>query len=318
MESSTVRPADGVPVTGEASFPENRLWLTLGAVALGVIVAGFWNYHLVDGFGRNVVAGGTLGDTGALAGSWGEHGSGFGYVFAAIAGLAATFTACNCVVFAMMPGLACSAESVESEVSPLGALGLFTAGVMAVGAAYGIFVGLLGPEGVEAVNSRPVRLAQAQAVFSVLGLAMLVWGALEMGYLAWVRKRVSPVTRAFFASTGTKATLLGLMVGFFAVGRPFPVFRDFLTYAANAQSPLYGATVMAVQGLGQIAVMVGLFLILVWAAGDRISRLASGDPGRVRAVSGSALLAGGSYFIFYWGLSFLLDIGRWGFKLGWY
>jgi sulfite exporter TauE/SafE len=318
MESSTARPADGIPGIRDPRVPENRLWLTLGAVALGVVVAGFWNYHLVDGFGRNVVAGSTLGDTGTLAGSWGDRGGGFGYIFAAVAGLAATFTACNCVVFAMMPGLACSAETADSEVSALGALGLFTAAVMTVGGAYGIFVGLLGPEGIEAVNSRPVRMAQAQAVFSILGIAMLVWGAIEMGYLDRIRRRISPVTRAFFSSTGTKATLLGLMVGLFAVGRPFPVFRDFLTYAANAESPLYGATVMAVQGLGQIAVMVGLFLLLVWAAGDRIRQMATESPSRVRAVSGSALLAGGSYFLFYWGLSFMLDIGRWGFKLGWY
>lgn len=294
------------------------MWLTLGAVALGVLVAGFWNYHLVDGFGRNVVAGGTIGDTGALAGSWSERGGGFGYLFAAVAGLAATFTACNCVVFALMPGLACSAEAPESEVTPLKALGLFTGGVIAVGASYGVFVGLLGPEGIEAVNRRPVRLAQAQAVFSVLGGAMLFWGALEMGYLGWIRRRVSSTTRAFFAATGTKAALLGVMVGLFAVGRPFPVFRDFLTFAANAGSPLYGATVMAIQGLGQIAVMVALFLLLVRVAGDRIATMAREAPSRIRAVSGAALLAGGSYFLFYWGFAFLLDVGRWGFKLGWY
>jgi hypothetical protein len=31
-----------------------------------------------------------------------------------------------------------------------------------------------------------------------------------------------------------------------------------------------------------------------------------------------ALLGGGSYFVFYWGIAFIYDIGRWGFKLGWY
>lgn len=316
MSDSTTGAAwSGAPGT---DLPARRAWLALGAVALGVLVAGFWNYHLVDGFGREFVAGRTIGDTEALARAWTERGASFGYLFAAIAGLAATFTACNCVVFAMIPGLVCSAESAESEVSPLGALGLFTAGVVGVGAAYGVFVGLLGPEGIEAVNSRPVRMAQAQTVFSVLGLAMLFWGALELGYLQRVRRGVSPVTRSFFASTGTKAALLGLMVGLFAVGRPFPVFRDLLTYAANAGSPLYGASVMALQGIGQIAVMVGLVLLLVWLAGDRIAAAATRFPGRVRAASGTALLAGGSYFLFYWGLSFLFDIGRWGFKLGWY
>lgn len=75
---------------------------------------------------------------------------------------------------------------------------------------------------------------------------------------------------------------------------------------------------MAVQGLGQIAVMVLLFLGLMWLLGSRIRRLAAEAPRRIQAVSGFALLAGGSFFVFYWGLSFLMDIGRWGFKLGWY
>ena len=48
------------------------------------------------------------------------------------------------------------------------------AGVMLVGAVYGGFVGLLGPEGVEALNARSIRFAQATVVFSVLGVAMLV------------------------------------------------------------------------------------------------------------------------------------------------
>src|SRR3546814_17745329 len=53
-------------------------------------------------------------DTESLAGSYSERGAGFGFVFAIIAGLAATFTACNCVVFAMLPGLACATENVGS------------------------------------------------------------------------------------------------------------------------------------------------------------------------------------------------------------
>src|SRR5690554_2413453 len=75
-----------------AVYSGSRLTLyALAAVVGAVLIAGFWNYHLVDGFGRDVIAGSTIGDTAALADGYVEHGTGFGFLFAVIAGLAATF-----------------------------------------------------------------------------------------------------------------------------------------------------------------------------------------------------------------------------------
>lgn len=305
------------------SFMQNysnsgRLLRGLGVVILGIIIAGFWNYHLVDGFGRDFIAGKTIGDTALLSGTFGEHGGGFGFVFAAIAGLAATFTACNCVAFAMIPGLACTADRGSVRKNAIHALIAFTTPVVAVGAVYGIFVGFLGPDGVAAINERPVRLAQAQAVFSVIGVVMIFWGLIELGYLNKLVNRFSPLTRDFFNAPTTKAALMGFLVGLFAVGRPFPVFREFMTYAASAESPTYGAAVMIIHGLGQIAVLLGLFSIMIYVAGGRIMNWANAKPHQPRMLTALALLGGGAYFVFYWGLAFIYDIGRWGFKLGWY
>ena len=72
-----------------------RLLYVLALVVIAILIAGFWHRGLVDGFGRTVVAGGTIGDTQELASQYDARGGGFGLVFAAIAGLAATFTACN-------------------------------------------------------------------------------------------------------------------------------------------------------------------------------------------------------------------------------
>lgn len=299
------------------SLSRRVLYAVVG-VTVAVVVAGFWNYRLVDGFGREVVAARTVGDPAALSTAFGQRGFGFGFLFAAVAGLAATFTACNCVVFAMLPGLACSSRGESRGRDLLGALGAFTGGVVAVSVVYGIFIGMLGPEGIEAYNSRPVRGAQARTVFTVIGSLLLAWGALELGFLEPVRKRVSPTTRAFFAQPTTKAGLMGSLVGLFSVGRPFPVMRDFLTYAATADSPLYGAAVMVAQGLGQIAVMVILFLILVAVFRDRLTDWATTRPHQMALSSALALVVGGTFFVFYWGLSFAFGIGRWGFRLGWY
>lgn len=298
-----------------------RMAFAILGVTAAVLIAGFWNYRLVDGFGRDVVAAHTVGDPAALSTTFDQRGFGFGFLFAAVAGLAATFTACNCVVFAMLPGLVCAGgeESTGRGARHLvGALAAFTVGVVAVSVAYGFFVGMLGPEGIEAFNSRPVRGAQARTVFSLIGALLLVWGALELGFLEPLRQRASPTTRAFFSRPNTKAGLMGLVVGLFSVGRPFPVMRDFLTYAATAESPLYGAAVMIAQGLGQIAVMVILFVVLVAALRDRLANWAASRPHQMALTSALALVVGGTFFVFYWGLAFAFDIGRWGFRLGWY
>lgn len=301
------------------AYSSRKRWIYAGmVVAIGVCIAGFWNYHLVDGFGKDFIAGRTIGDTTALAGTFGENGGGFGFLFAAIAGLAATFTACNCVAFAMIPGLACTTDQTSTRASAIRAITAFTLPVVLIGAAYGLFIGFLGPDGIVLFNERPVRLAQAQAVFSIIGAIMLFWGFLELGFFNRFTNRLTPETIQFFTKPVTKATILGSLVGLFAVGRPFPVFREFLTYAATAESPTYAAAVMMIHGIGQIAVLLGLFFILVYFAGRRMMQWANTQPHKPRMLTALALLGGGAYFVFYWGVAFVFDVGRWGFKLGWY
>lgn len=295
-----------------------RVLYTSIAVGAAILLAGFWNYHLVDGFGKDFIAGSTIGESSKLAGEFNSLGMDFGFLFAAIAGLAATFTACNCVVFAMIPGLACPVDENGSDISAWKAFRCFVYGVLAITAFYGFFIGFLGQNGVELINERSIRLGQAQAVFSTLGFLMLIWGAFEMGYLDRLKNKLSKKTRAFLSQNTVKALLLGVMVGLFAVGRPFPVFREFLVYAASAGNPFYGASVMMVQGLGQIAVMALLFFLVIWVAGDRIGSVAAKKPYKFRMVSSIALITGGMFFVYYWGLAFVFDIGQWGFKLGWY
>ena len=288
------------------------------AVLFAVLVAGFWNFRLVDEFGSEFVAGNTIGDTATLAGDFALRGSAFGLVFAAVAGLAATFTACNCVVFAMLPGLTCSIDRSRPNTSPLGAFGAFVAGVLVVSGLYGLVIGFLGSGVVESLNAADARFTQAQIVFSGIGGFMLIWGILEMGFAERLVRSVPESARSALSSTRTKAAILGILVGLFAVGRPFLVFREFLVYAASANSPLYWAITMMVQGLGQIALMAALFFIVLYFARAKIGAIASQTPWKFRLVSGIALMAGGAYFIYYWGLSLAFDVGQWGFKLGWY
>jgi sulfite exporter TauE/SafE len=294
------------------------MYLLVAALA-GVVVAGFWNFRVVDGFGADIVAANTIGDYRGKAGEFAVLGAAFGFLFAFVAGLAATFTACNCVAFAMIPGLVCAPDARAGRATALASLRLLLFSVVVVSAIYGAFVGWLGPVGVAAINAREVRFAQAGIVFSVLGIAMLIWSAIELGLLDRVTRRCTPATREFFAQPTTKAAIMGLMIGAFAIGRPYPVFREFLLYAAQAQSPVYGAAVMALQGIGQTVVMVIAFLLLIAIVGARLRTWVTSRPNQPALVSAVALAAGGAYFVFYWGIARAWPwMGRWGFQLGWY
>lgn len=287
----------------------------LAALVGGVLVAGFWNYKLVDGFGRGVVAANTIGNPDSLAKTFASNGMLFGVVFAAVAGLAATFTACNCVVFALLPGLACSSDGASPRRLALKVLGRFTFGVLLVGILYGLYVGSLGA-GVTTFNAQ--RLPQAELVFTTLGTLMIVWAVIAFGFVHAITDRVPTRLSAWISSTLTRATIMGLMVGSFAVGRPYPVFRDLLTYAATSHNSYYGALVMAVQGVGQTALMLALFLLLIWLFGERLARWVTEKPNQPRLITAVALMAGGSYFVFYWGIALVFDLGSWGFRLGLY
>ena len=294
-----------------------RVAFAVAAVLVGVVVAGFWNYHAVDGLGRTVFAEPLVGNTGDAAGAYGSLGSAFGLLFAVAAGLAATFTACNCVVFAMLPGLATrSGEGVDRAVL-VENLGAFVGGVVVVGVGYGTFVGMLGPEGIEAMNATAVRLAQAQAVVTLLGVALLAWGAAEMGFLSPVVDRLSPETRAFLAQPTTRGRdgslrrILRRRASLPRLPRPADLRRDSPLPALRdrghgGQRPGHDRRHGRPPGAhGQIP-------------GRSTRQVGPARPHGPRMLTGFALLTGGAYFVFYWGLAFAFGVGRWGFKLGWY
>lgn len=309
----TVR-SESMTVVASPGLRMQRFRWGLLAVAVGLVVAGFWNPRLVDGFGRDVVMGETLGDSRELAGAFSVRGLGFGFLFAGMAGLAATFTACNCVVFAMLPGLACATGPSRSRLAAFKPLGVFIGAVWLVSASYGAFVGLLGTSGIGPYLD--TRGPRAQIVFSVIGLVMLLWGIADLSQAP--QETLIGRARVWLSPVNRRAGVMGVLVGLFGVGRPFPVMRDLLAYAASAESPLYGAVVMGIEGLGQITVMLLLLMVVVYLFRGPLTRWATNSPEGVTVATALALLGGGSYFLCYWGILRLLGMGGWGFRLGLY
>src|SRR4029079_4787468 len=121
---ATYTHAESSSLAAEAVFFRSRQLRTLViALLLGVCAAGFWNASVADGFGRDVVAGRAIGGAAGKAAQFSTLGAGFGFLFAVVAGLAATFTACNCVAFAMIPGLVCARDAGSVRREALRSLG---------------------------------------------------------------------------------------------------------------------------------------------------------------------------------------------------
>jgi cytochrome c biogenesis protein CcdA len=304
-------------VQGLREFPlRKRIIWALLAIVVGVVIAGFWNYKLVDGFGRDVVVHGILGESKGV--SYQSQGLEFGFLFAAAAGLASTFTACNCVVFSMLPGLACRKDGTMSRRNVFLSLLFFVTGVTAVCAVYGIYVMSIGSDGLQSFNASSTRLQQAEVTFSILGIFLMLWSAVSYGFLNKLIYRIPVSLRHFFASPRFQASAMGIMAGFFTVGRPFPVFREFLTFAVSSESYWFGALAMVVQGLFQVAVMLILYLLLFRLMNKRITKWINRKPHQLPLISNFTLMLGGAYLLFYWGFAMAYNVGRWGFKLGWY
>lgn len=266
-------------------------WAVAGVLA-GAVLAVAWSHEFVDQVIGMTVANSVLGQdakqsvlVGSLAGA----------IFALVSGLAGTVTACNVAVFGALPSVAAGTASRRSRaVGVLTALGWLGAGLMAVACVYGVLAVLLGtslPQLSTATigNGMPVRLVQSIVVFGLIGL---VFGYLGLAALALVPD-------IFAARPRLRLVVLGVLIGGFLVGRPYPLFFKLLTFAVESGNPLYGALTMMLQAVGNIIVFAALALLLTVGLGDRVARWLA-DPSRAALISGVALLMLGTFMLLYW------------------
>jgi hypothetical protein len=274
-------------------------------VLLGVL-GGFlltvgWSAPFVDQAIGDTVANGLLGHD---AKETALTGVGAGVVFAFVSGLAGTFTACNIAVFGTVAPLLGGAggrwHRVRTVLTPL--LWLFV-GMVAVSAAYGVVVGLVGtdmPQFDTAPNT-PGELSprgiQSMVVYGVVGLSMTYLGLATLGLVR------DPFARSRFPHA--RLVFFGALVGAFLIGRPFPLFRKLFRDAAEAHDPLYGAAAFVLQSVGNVLVLAALLLLTAWLAGGRLGRWFAADPRRLTVVSASALLVAGVFTFLYWDVRLL-------------
>jgi hypothetical protein len=289
--SATGAEAGGLPI---------HRWQIAGvSTVVGLLFVAFWSASFVDTtIGANVAS--TV--VGHDAKAVGIGGTAAGLLFALAAGLGGTFTACNVAAFgALAPMVADGAGAGSRVKAALRPLGWVAVGMVPVAVAYGAIGAMLG-EHLPALSTAkfsdgtPVRLVQSVVVFAVIGL-VFIW----MG-LAALKLVPDPFRRLTERWPQTPLVVVGVLIGAFLVGRPYPLFRKMFEYAAANGNPFYGALTFLLVALGNIALMAVLFVALALVAGSRLGRWITAKPGRAAAITGAALIVAGVFTFAYWGL----------------
>jgi hypothetical protein len=264
-----------------------------GAVAGGVLLAVVWSFEFVDSTIGDNVANGILGyDAKGTA----ITGAATGALFGLVSGLAGTFTACNIAVFGVLPEVAGQSSTqrggrLRAALVPLGRLSL---GVVSVSAVYGAIAVLVGPDlpqlSTDTIgDGLPVRLVQASVTFGLIGVALGYLGLVSLGYLR----------DPFAAHPRARLIVLGVLIGGFLVGRPYPLFAKLLGYAVEGGNPLYGALTFVLQSLGNIVVMALLAVLFAVVLRGSLGRWLA-RPANAALSAGVALLLLATFLVVYW------------------
>lgn len=293
-------------------FPRRR-WLIVGiCVFAGFVLSAIWSAEFVDQVIGDNIANTLLGHDakntqipGMLAGT----------VFALVTGFAGTFTACNIAVLgAVSPCLGTGSENAKLKaLRSLRPLVPLSIGMLAVSASYGAIVSLFGtnmPQYSTAAASPgmlPDRLLQSVFVFGVIGVIMIYLGLASLGLVP------DPFARLSKRLPNAPLLFMGVLIGGFLIGRPFPLFRKLFRDAAESGNPLYGAAAFSLQSVGNIIVMVALFLILGRFMAGPLQAWLSVHPSRLTVVSASSMVILGVFTVLYWDVRLLatFDVIPW-------
>jgi hypothetical protein len=264
------------------------------SVAIGLVIAILWSAQLADDdIGVNT-ANGILGEN---AGNANVTGTLTGLVFAFVTGVAGTFTACNIAVFSavtpMLEHRPSRAYRIRQALRPLGWLGLGAVVVAGLYGAIGAVIGTRLPQLSTATvgNHVPVRTLQSVVVFGVIGLIMLYLG------LAALRVVPDPLRRPTVRWAPAPQVVMGMLVGGFLIGRPWPLFHKMFLHAASTHNALFGATSFVLVAIGNMIVMGVLFVL---ASASPFPQWLRAKPNRITAATSAALLTGGTFTFAYW------------------
>ncbi len=284
-------------------FPRRRGLIILMSLLGGFLLTMVWSAQFVDETIGDNIANTLLGHD---AKATPITGIAAGIVFAFVSGLAGTFTACNIAVFgAMAPMLGGTGGRLSRLLNTLKPLGWLAVGMLVVSASYGAVVGLVGtamPQFSTTPNSPgglSPRSIQSMVVFGLIGLSMCYLGLASLGVVR------DPFARIAQRRPNAPMVFMGVLIGGFLIGRPFPLFRQMFRDAAESGNPLYGAAAFSLQSLGNIVIMALLLLFLAYTVGGRLHRWLTANPRRITIIMAVALIVAGAFTFLYWDVRLL-------------
>jgi hypothetical protein len=275
--------------------PRHYARIIVLSVLAGTIAAVLWPSDLMDMVIPHSVTSAILGQDAHVI-----NGLLAGVLFAAVTGLANTFSACNAVATAAVAPLSGASGSGSPEVAKtvrsLGWLGLGAAAVAGTYGAIGALIGTSLPQLSEATvaGDIPVSHVQAAVVFGFIGLALVYLGLAELRLVPDVLAAAS--RRLPYA----RLAVLGALVGAASIGRPHPQFLEMFGFAAQTHNPAYGALVFLLQTAGNLVIVVALTLLLVHGTRGRFARWMTANAGRAAAITATVFLVSGAFTLLYW------------------
>jgi hypothetical protein len=287
--------------------PIHRGRVIAWSVAGGVLLAVLWSFELVDSVIGDTVANTVLNHD---AKQTAIGGTAAGLLFAFVSGLAGTFTACNIAMAAAVGPMSQAGAgqarrgSAALLLRPAAWLAL---GMVSVSALYGFVGVLLGPRlpqlSTDTAGGVPVRLIQSSVVFGIIGLALVYLGLAALGVLPDLF-RTRPVGRV---------VALGVLIGGFLIGRPYPLFNKLFHWAVDTHNPLYGAAAFVLQSLGNVTVVTIVFALLMLGTRGRFVRWLAGSPRRTTLLTAALLIGLGVFTVVYWDIRLPANFG-----IGWF
>lgn len=308
MTEGLVRETERRKLPAAPRPPRVRSAVVVLSILAGTVIAVLWSVQLVDDeIGQNVAAG-LLGHDAATANITGSFAA---LAFAFVTGVAGTFTACNIAVFsAAVPFVEDDSRlsgRIRRSLRPLGWISLSAGVVAAVYGGAGVLMGDRLPQlstATAGAGHVPVRLVQSMIVFSVIGVVMLVLGLGAAGVLP------DPLAKLRAYWQPAPQIVLGVLIGAFLIGRPWPMFHRLFQHAADTHNVLLGAGAFVLVVLGNMLLMAVLLLIL---SATGFPRWINARPQRLATVTAVALLVGGAFTLIYWGLRVPAHFG-----IGWF
>ena len=172
-------------------------------------------------------------------------------------------------------------------------------------AAVGVGLGFAGDAVLGLLGTMGARMGFAVVLYSLIGIVALAYALSELGLfnLSNPLSRFTGPDMPGADSPYRRSLVLGSTMGAgMGIGCPMPTYYIVLGWVAAAASPLYGAIVLGIYGLGRVLPAVGLGALIVGGANRRHVALGmTAFRERTSGITNGFVTATGSYLLVLFG-----------------